>query len=159
MANVKISELSTAVTVTDDDYLIIDNGVETRKLKVKNAVTFPVGYIYMSVDSTNPSTYFGGTWEQLQDRFLLGAGSTYSAGSTGGEANHTLTVDEMPSHNHSYTDRNNGDASTNRVTLSGDSNKNLTATSGSYTTGNRGGGQAHNNMPPYLVVYMWKRTA
>ena len=72
---------------------------------------YPVGSIYMSVNSTSPETLFGGTWSQLKDRFLLGAGDTYTAGNTGGAASqsytpagsvggHTLTVDEIPSHAH-----------------------------------------------------------
>ena len=61
---------------------------------------YPVGSIYMSVNNTNPSTLFGGTWQQIQDRFLLAAGATYAAGATGGEATHTLTTDEMPAHSH-----------------------------------------------------------
>ena len=61
---------------------------------------YPVGSIYMSVNSTNPKTLFGGTWVQIKDRFLLAAGTTYKAGATGGEAAHTLTASEMPSHNH-----------------------------------------------------------
>ena len=65
-----------------------------------NAI-YPVGSIYMSVNSTSPATLFGGTWQRIQDRFLLSAGSTYSAGATGGEATHTLTSGEMPSHKHS----------------------------------------------------------
>lgn len=157
MANINISELVEASTITSNDYVVIDNGSETKKAKATSLINFPIGYIYMSVDSTDPSTYFGGTWERIQNRFLLGAGSSYSAGSTGGEAAHTLTVDEIPSHNHTYTDRYNSE--TNRITLSGDSNKPVNSTSGSFTTGNSGGGQSHNNMPPYLVVYMWKRTA
>ena len=68
---------------------------------------WPVGSIYMSVNSTNPGTLFGGTWQRLKDRFLLGAGDTYAAGSQGGEATHTLTIDEMPAHSHVY-DRTGG---------------------------------------------------
>lgn len=64
---------------------------------------YPVGSIYMSVAATSPATLFGGTWEQLKDRFLIGAGGSYSAGATGGATAHTLTVAEMPSHNHSFT--------------------------------------------------------
>ena len=64
---------------------------------------YPVGAIYMSVSSTSPASLFGGTWEQIQNRFLLAAGDTYAAGKTGGEATHTLTVEEMPAHNHSFT--------------------------------------------------------
>ena len=61
---------------------------------------YPVGSIYMSVNSTSPATLFSGSWQRIQDRFLLCAGSTYAAGSTGGEATHKLTIDEMPSHSH-----------------------------------------------------------
>ena len=63
-------------------------------------VLYPVGSIYLSTSSTSPQTLFGGTWQRIQDRFLLCAGSTYAAGKTGGEAEHTLTVNEMPSHTH-----------------------------------------------------------
>ena len=114
---------------------------------------YPVGSIYMSVNSTSPATLFGGTWEQIQDTFLLSAGSTYTAGDTGGEATHTLTVDEIPSHNHSYS------ASTTNSNHSGGDGYHYLAQNYGTTTGNTGGGLAHNNMPPYLVVYMWKRTA
>lgn len=61
---------------------------------------WPVGSIYMSVNSTNPGTLFGGTWQQIKDRFLLACGSTYANGATGGEATHALTVNEMPTHKH-----------------------------------------------------------
>lgn len=62
-----------------------------------NAI-YPIGSIYMSVNSTNPSQIFGGTWEQIKDRFLLACGNTYSNGATGGEANHILTIAETPTH-------------------------------------------------------------
>ena len=116
---------------------------------------YPVGSIYMSVNSTSPATLFGGTWEQIQDTFLLAAGSTYAAGSTGGEAAHTLTVDEMPNHTHMYaaTRTANSGSNTFRPVSYGESG--ATEINMSYT----GGGQAHNNMPPYLAVYVWKRTA
>lgn len=114
---------------------------------------YPVGSIYMSVSATSPATLFGGTWEQLKDTFLLACGDTYENGATGGEAEHTLTVDEMPSHNHSYTIRGNS-------APTGTGNKwSYWENSASATTGSTGGDQAHNNMPPYLAVYMWKRTA
>lgn len=117
---------------------------------------YPVGSIYISVNSTNPQTLFGGTWEQLKDRFLLGAGDTYSNGATGGEATHTLTIDEMPSHAHNYF------VDTSAGNKYGVSINNIQYEKGEInwaSTYDRGGGQAHNNMPPYLVVYMWKRTA
>lgn len=120
---------------------------------------YPVGSIYMSLSSTDPKTLFGGTWERLKDRFLLAAGDTYSAGATGGEATHTLTMDEMPSHNH-YAAINGGTDSygQNRTTISSFAIK-AQGYADSSTIFHTGGGAAHNNMPPYLAVYMWKRTA
>lgn len=61
---------------------------------------YPIGSIYMNINNINPEIVFGGQWEQIQDKFLLAAGSTYTGGDTGGEATHTLTVAEMPNHNH-----------------------------------------------------------
>lgn len=72
------------------------------KVNILNSC-YPKGSIYMSMDSTSPSTLFGGTWEPLDEgRVLIGCNDTYSAGSTGGEFTHTLTVDEMPTHTHYY---------------------------------------------------------
>lgn len=126
-------------------------------------IIYPVGSIYISVNSTDPSTIFGGTWEQIKDQFLLSAGDTYTAGATGGEATHTLTVNEMPSHSHNVSWQDNcppwvqaGGYGQFTPTPTGNANKiNL----GGLSIGGTGGGQAHNNMPPYLVVYVWKRTA
>lgn len=115
---------------------------------------YPVGSIYMSTVNVNPATLFGGTWEQLEDRFLLGAGTTYTAGDTGGEVEHTLTVNEMPSHTHDQGKK----YGTSLGNYSPDAP--WTANSGtvySWPTGSTGGDQPHNNMPPYIVVYMWKR--
>lgn len=120
---------------------------------------YPVGSIYMSVNSTSPQTLFGGTWVELQGRFLIGRNSTYTAGSTGGEATHTLTVAEMPSHAHTLnaigwpTNETATDHLNNTWGTSG-----WPKVSGGSMT-NTGGSGAHNNMPPYLAVYMWKRTA
>lgn len=115
---------------------------------------YPVGSIYMSVRSTSPASMFGGTWEQLKDRFLLGAGDTYANGATGGSATHTLSVDEMPAHSHTtlidiaYTMGKVDGGYTYAI-----------SNSGSFPTGTSGGNQPHNNLPPYLAVYMWKRVA
>ena len=122
---------------------------------------YPVGAIYMSAAATNPGTLFGfGTWEQIKDTFLLAAGSTYAAGSTGGEATHTLTEDEIPAHRHKITYPNAGgpygDAAIGYPTSSGTTK---TWMAEMCKTESVGGGTAHNNMPPYLAVYMWKRTA
>ena len=102
--------------------------------------------------------YGGTTWVKIEGRFLIGASTTYTLNSTGGEATHTLTVNEMPSHSHSFpkqaaeyypgADNTLGGGYANRV-------------SGSYfsATNNTGGGKAHNNMPPYKAVYIWQRTS
>ena len=131
---------------------------------------YPVGAIYMSVSSTSPASLFGGTWEQIQDKFLLAAGSSYAAGNTGGEATHTLTENEMPSHTHALRANTSwGNSETlgawqqyvNSGTLSDVGSSGGTITTSYYydVAGRTGGGAAHNNMPPYLVVYVWKRTA
>ena len=122
---------------------------------------YPVGSIYMAVNNTSPATLFGGTWVQIEDTFLLAAGTTYTAGDTGGEATHTLTENEMPTHIHKmqfYTtsgNRNGGYTWTNGTNKGKLSDETLS----SAGMDSKGGGQAHNNMPPYLAVYMWKRTA
>lgn len=137
------------------------NAAKLAKAELLDAV-YPIGSLYMSVNAADPNTLFGGTWERLKDRFLLAAGDTYAAGATGGEAAHTLTVEEMPSHNHSLSDPIDKN-SIKLGSMTGDANWALTKRAASYdynlTTNNTGGGAAHNNMPPYLTVYMWKRTA
>ena len=128
---------------------------------------YPVGSIYMSVSSTSPATFLGGTWERIQDKFLLAAGSTYAAGATGGEATHILTQGEMPAHNHDhYHCIFNGATHTDGYKYGmGYQNNQGSVMAGykdnqaDYYIGNTGGNQPHNNMPPYLAVYVWKRTA
>ena len=138
--------------VFNDDGVDLDTLLENAGGGIDFDQIYPVGAIYMSTVSTSPATLFGvGTWEQIQNRFLLGAGSSYSAGSTGGSATVTLTTNEIPAHSHweqgvYHTDGAGGGSWDY-------------AMSQYKNTGNAGGGQAHDNMPPYLVVYMWKRTA
>ena len=139
------------------DELLADIGAATVSAMLDKA--YPVGSIYMSVNSTNPKTLFGGTWVQIKDRFLLAAGTTYKAGATGGEATHTLTTNEMPNHKHAvyYPNAGAADHSAPGNYPDGPSDSTYYAV-GSYTS-SAGGDRAHNNMPPYLSVYMWKRTA
>lgn len=146
----------TTDTVTADTLLVGRTAHSASgELIVGTFDPYPVGSVYMSTESTNPATLFGGTWQAIENRFLFGAGNWYAAGDTGGEATHTLTVDEMPSHNHtvprggnSFGTKTHGYTSTGTLFTSADDRMSAV-----------GGGQAHNNMPPYLVVYMWKRTA
>lgn len=119
---------------------------------------YPIGSIYMSINNTNPSVLFGGSWQQIKDTFLLSAGDNYTAGDIGGEANHTLTVDEIPSHSHRtgiYTDYSTLPPA-RESTVTGYRTV-AYGTESTVRTGSTGGGQAHNNMPPYLTVYMWQR--
>lgn len=144
---------------------------DTGRVVVKEAPSIPeyyrVGDIYITTNSTNPASIFGGVWEQIKDRFLLAAGTSYTAGKTGGSATHKLTVDEMPSHHHGLTQQNSGgdskaglwdtyakDGTYDQVY---DSSQNVKVHT--YGTKTAGGGVAHNNMPPYLTVYVWKRVA
>ena len=121
---------------------------------------YPVGSIFMKASNTdNPGNIIGDTWAQIQGKFLLGASSSYKIGSTGGAATHTLTVKEMPSHSHSiyhYITANNVTGGEN-VRTNGVSKD--TKWTWKDIISSTGGGQAHNNMPPYQVVAMWKRTA
>lgn len=117
---------------------------------------YPVGAIYLSVTDANPAALFGGMWERIGGRFLLGADSTYDAGSTGGEADHQLTTAEMPSHNHALDNYNVTGGTTSFMTVQANDKRGY---SGNVNTLYTGGNQPHNNMPPYLAVYMWRRTA
>lgn len=164
-------------------------------------LVYPVGAIYISTVSTSPATLFGGTWEQIQDTFLLAAGSTYSAGGTGGSADaivpyhrhsvsavtggitggahshdpsttseYFVTSDVSSAYNAGFTTGASGQsrridapeastaifhhrATTNSPTHTHDLPAHNTGYAG--TSGNTTGA----NMPPYLAVYVWKRTA
>lgn len=160
------SPLVNAATVVrkDGTRLEQDGAVSADKLQGKAWAEmmleiYPVGSIYMSVNSTSPASLFGGTWEQLQDRFLLGAGDSYAAGSTGGEAYHTLTIGEMPRHTHTFA----GSADDEEYTWAAPNMRvRYIYTEDNPYPGNvkssvAGSSEGHNNMPPYLAVNMWKR--
>lgn len=125
---------------------------------------WPIGSIYMTVSNTSPESLFGGTWERISERFLLGASSSYPAGSTGGESAHTLTQSELP--NYSLSVANGSNVIRSRTGSYADAYV-QTQSSGwgipnweskTVTVASGGSGKAHNNMPPYLSVLIWKRT-
>lgn len=193
------------------NYISAHSGILHDQYATKQAIVdiiYPVGSLYITTNSANPSTIFGGTWVQIKDKFILSAGDTYTAGNTGGKANHTHTIShthttpatttggtaisvaQMPSHNHAgifYLDGNSsypivaypgwdGNVSGYRSIRTNDSSY-----GGGYTINppSNGGNQAHthsqvatttnsqstsnsgetSNLPPYLVCYVWKRTA
>lgn len=123
--------------------------------KVKGSIfdaIYPVDSIYIAYNHTDPSTLFGGTWERIANRFLWGCDEDGDIGVVGGEKTHTLTANEMPKHNHGGTYTNAGTARTHAWLSSGGSSM-------GYDTVEAGGGEAHNNMPPYIHVSIWRRTA
>jgi microcystin-dependent protein len=181
---VELATTTEASTGTDTDRAVTPAGLAAMLA----AHVYPVGSIYLATVSTNPNTLLGfGTWSAIQGRFLIGVDGTYTAGSTGGNANKTLATGELPSHTHSFsasTDSqgdhthdiardNDGSTGTTEKTLhstgitSGyDSRYNnqlwpagAHTHSISGTTGGTGSGTAFSILPPYLAVYMWQRTA
>jgi len=133
--------------------------IETEKPNFLN-LFYPVGSYYETQDATfDPNTAWGGTWELEEEGLVhIGAGEHYELGNTGGEATHTLTVNEMPNHTHTMF-YNGGSATTwgYNYTSSGGTRSAQTEASGGI--GPTGGSQAHNNMQPYKVVNRWLRTA
>jgi len=141
----------------DSEGNLVVNSITTRT----NATAFdvdlmyPVGSIYMNMSDINPTLFFGGVWEQISGKFLLSSSDTYEAGSTGGEEKHILTLEELPSHRHNYGDYYRVAAGSNFEVVG----YNGVTKYPKEGTCAAGGSKSHNNMPPYLVVYMWKRVA
>lgn len=152
------------------------NGTELLNL------IYPVGSIYMSVNNVSPQVFLGGTWSPIKGRFLLGQGQndgntteywgSYPANSNnfpvkemGGEARHTLSVEEMPNHNHPLTASYTFDQTHSHGggTYASSVAEGANPSGGTYSASDRiasaGSGYSHNNMPPYYVCYMWERTA
>lgn len=141
----------------------------------------PVGFVWTSGSSTSPASLFDGTsWTQIKDRFLIGAGGNYSLGSTGGATTHTLSVAEMPAHNHSGSITAVGNHNHTIHDAGGKSIYNLFSGGGLaeklYTTvtvsfgtagahthsvsiGSNGSGQSFSIMNPYVAKYVWRRVS
>ena len=201
-------------TVGIDDVTGLDDrltAIETFDDSIFDIV-YPVGSIYMSVNDVDPSALFGGTWEQLEDCFLLASGSNYDVGATGGSATVSLTEAEMPrhthiqnSHNHTQNSHYHRPSDTSKKFLVSDADIVINPNKRAYTSQNSSGvhylvttddrngvgevntestiatnqsatatnkyaggtgssesastGSPHSNMPPYLTVNVWKRTA
>lgn len=146
------------LTVAVSDILPVANGgTGVATLAALGNLFYPIGSLYCNFsDSTNPGTLLGfGTWVAVGGTFLVGVdGSTefLSIGQTGGEKTHTLTIGEMPNHNHTgWYNHNSGSGS---ESADGGSNCNIQNGDTTFT----GGGAAHNTLPPYIAIYMWKRT-
>lgn len=126
---------------------------------IANAL-YPVGSIYMSVNNTNPSTFFGGTWEAWgAGKVPVGVDANdtdfATVEKTGGEKTHTLTVSEMPSHKHTVEAIGSGTTQQELTAFNVGTTSGIDGYAGTDFTG---GGQAHNNLQPYITCYMWKRT-
>lgn len=119
----------------------------------------PVGSIFISTENTSPASMFGGEWEQIGGKFLLGASDIYSVGSTGGEATHELNVNEMPSHRHTVAFDGGDNYTTTAWEIKGGGYYSPNNKTNAAETAPAGGSQPHNNMPPYLAVNMWRRVS
>ena len=153
------------------------NGVYLESNKTLSEVFYPVGAIFQSTSSTSPASMYGGSWEKIEGRFLLGTSSRYSVSSTGGEEKHTLITEEMPKHRHRPANSMNGylnlaDNGNLYITYDSTQLTNTMRVFGNGYTGFNGGnseetddasgegyGNPHNNMPPYYSVYIWRRVA
>ena len=123
---------------------------------------YPIGSIYVSVNSTNPGTLFGGTWQRIEDTFLLASGSTYEAGTTGGSSEVTLTENQLPKISGTASGVGTWSSSASgKFTATKEGSGSFGGSSRDWTTlkFNFGNNEAHNNMPPYLAVYVWKRVS
>lgn len=180
--------------LTTADQVILSDGSRLEKAGKINAdkldgrtlaeimlALYPVGAVYISVNSTSPASLFGGTWEQIHGRFLLASGSPDAntdnwfgnitggwnavLGSTGGQDYHKLTINEIPLHDHNLIRQQWYSADQVHSSASYSIFSWKTAEGGSTSSSYNGkveptgGDNAHNNMPPYLAVYMWKRVS
>lgn len=185
-----INRLNTRVTPIEKG----GTGATTAADACKNLgivdMIYPVGSLYWSKKPTNPEELFGGKWTQIKDKFILAAGDTYKAGTTGGSADVTLNTEQIPEHGHTASCSTNGEhyhgapwdntseapdvpfgwysTTNNHSGIRGihsdwDNALVKTSTDGTHThtiaIDNTGGGQPHNNMPPYVTYYCWERTA
>lgn len=149
---------------------IADGAISESRNSFINSI-YPIGSIYIATNEIDPKDLFGvGSWKKLEDRFLIGAGSRYALKSTGGAEECTLTVDQLPPHTHSFQYSTNNGLSYSPATMGREgsfSESNYLGVNNSVDEftdyqveiAPSGGGGPHNNMPPYLAVYIWERIA
>lgn len=122
-------------------------------------VVWPVGAIYMSSSSVSPASLFGGTWKKIDDdKFWLPSNTSLAYG---GESTHKLTINEMPNHAHKHFMNAADEAPSASYWIPGNAFSGRCPVTGSNTMIGEyvGGGQAHNNLPPFRTCYCWYRTA
>lgn len=202
------SDLWWCVQANGASSLVVTPGTNTSYwIKLKDYLAnplaaYPVGAYYMSSDSTSPAVLFGGTWTQIQNRFIYAAGSGYSVNSTGGSATKSLVTDNIPSHSHSCGSAGSHTHTRGTMNITGTFDGNVndgqsgktgafyytgqpfpgsdgeskggvigfdasrswsgeTSSNGSHShsIGSTGKGKAFDVMPPYIVAYVWRRTA
>jgi hypothetical protein len=169
---VKLGTVSYALSAASDGTaLIYEKGIATFKKLIDSV--YPIGSVYLSVDDSNPSSIFGGVWNQIsRGRFLVGVGTgvdtnatgkTFKVGNNDGEYSHTQTVDELATHDHqifitqsSQGDDNagpgNGNIGTSFRTI-----RPVNLIAPGMTAIDKGGSQPFNVTPPSFGVYMWQR--
>lgn len=135
--------------------------VDKNNNKCYPAPYWPIGSIYISVVNTNPSQWFGGTWVAFgTGRCLVGVDTSQTEFNrvmkTGGEKTHKLTINEMPGHNHSTPTTLRYEI-TSSWWIGGTGGTTIAVDN--KPTGSTGGDKSHNNLQPYITVYMWRRTA
>lgn len=134
-------------------------------------IIYPIGSYYISASATSPASIMGGTWSQISGgRFLCAAGNDYQAGSTGGSASVALSVDQLPAHWHEVQENSSSDGTWKQLgmwfTNVGAGTGWAIPVGGGYTvpsprvaTDTIGENLSHENRPPYIVAYIWRRTA
>lgn len=166
----KTKEIDTNIENLHDSIIGTDGNVVFYNKQEVFLAVHPVGSIFLSTDGTEPAELYGGTWEQIKDVFLLGASDTYPAGSTGGSAEHTQTLNELANHYHSriyartygqillgQANQPSGESSYIGAIYGTGSTNALNAEE--LATNNQGGGQPMDILNPYYSVYIWRRVA
>lgn len=155
-----------AIAANAEAIQTLESGIQLGSISISDLLLMahPVGSIYMTTSSTSPAQTFGGTWERIKGAFIWGIEDGEQAGVTGGEKTHTLTTDEMPSHVHAPNQwvqvmSPGGNTGTMGQTGTKTGSYKDFVSAQNYNSSAVGGGQPHNNMPPYYGAYVWRRTA